>query len=75
MKLTYIIGNGFDLALGLKTSYKAFYAYYVESLKEKKNAALSWFRDKIQSDKELWSDAEKAFGDLEYNGFDEKTDV
>ena len=30
MNVTYIIGNGFDLNLGLKTSYKDFYAYYIE---------------------------------------------
>lgn len=75
MRITYIIGNGFDLALGLNTSYEAFRLHYVESLKGKNNAALSWFRDKIQSDKELWSDAEKAFGDLEYKGLNEKTDA
>ena len=30
MNVTYIIGNGFDLNLGLKTSYKDFYACYIE---------------------------------------------
>lgn len=28
MKILYIIGNGFDLNLQLKTSYKDFYDYY-----------------------------------------------
>ena len=30
MNVTYIIGNGFDLNLRLQTSYKDFYAYYIE---------------------------------------------
>ena len=28
MKVVYLIGNGFDLNLGLKTSYSDFYTYY-----------------------------------------------
>ena len=27
MNITYIIGNGFDINLGLKTSYRDFYEY------------------------------------------------
>ena len=30
MNVTYIIGNGFDLNLGLRTSYKNFYTYYIK---------------------------------------------
>ena len=29
MKVVYLIGNGFDLNLGLKTSYSDFYTYYL----------------------------------------------
>ena len=37
MKILYIIGNGFDLNIGLKTSYTNFYDYYnsLTSTKEK----------------------------------------
>lgn len=30
MNITYLIGNGFDLNLGLKTRYRDFYDYYVK---------------------------------------------
>lgn len=30
MVVVYLIGNGFDLQLGLQTSYKDFYEYYIE---------------------------------------------
>lgn len=30
MKLVYLIGNGFDINLGLKTKFRQFYNYYLE---------------------------------------------
>ncbi len=30
MNITFLIGNGFDLNLGLKTRYTDFYKYYME---------------------------------------------
>ena len=35
MNIAYLIGNGFDLNLGLKTKYMDFYKYYLEQ--ESKN--------------------------------------
>ena len=32
MKITFLIGNGFDLNLGLKTTYKDFYKNYLMTL-------------------------------------------
>lgn len=29
MNVTFLIGNGFDINLGLKTSYKDFYEQYI----------------------------------------------
>ena len=29
MNITYIIGNGFDINIGLKTSYESFINYYL----------------------------------------------
>lgn len=37
MQILYIIGNGFDLNLGLKTSYKDFYDHY-KSVDSSKNS-------------------------------------
>ena len=28
LNITFLIGNGFDIGLGLKTRYKDFYKYY-----------------------------------------------
>lgn len=30
MNVTFLLGNGFDLNLGLSTSYKDFYSYYTK---------------------------------------------
>lgn len=30
MNVTFLLGNGFDLNLGLLTSYKDFYSYYTK---------------------------------------------
>ena len=38
MKITFLIGNGFDINLGLKTKYKEFVNYYKKiDYKERKN--------------------------------------
>ena len=37
MKIVYLIGNGFDLNLGLKTSYRDFYKKYI---KQKSNSEI-----------------------------------
>ena len=31
MEIAYLIGNGFDLNLGLKTRYDDFYDYYIDN--------------------------------------------
>lgn len=61
MNVLYILGNGFDKAQGLKTSYPEFYEYL-----EKQNGSdiLQKMKADIQSDKKLWSDMEKAFGEF-----------
>lgn len=51
-----MIGNGFDLNLGLKTGYKDFYKYYTEKAPE------SDFSKSIQSNYELWADLELGLG-------------
>lgn len=60
MKILYIIGNGFDLNLGLNTSYKSFYEYYkaIESSKNKVNI----LKHNISSNYNNWSDLELALG-------------
>ncbi len=60
MEITYFIGNGFDLAMGLHTSYRHFVKHYLET---PPNEACDQFLKKlIAEDVENWSDAEAALG-------------
>lgn len=53
-----IIGNGFDLNLGLKTSYKDFIqSYYFKTLVENENSMAEYFNEK--SELNNWVDIEK----------------
>lgn len=60
MRILYLIGNGFDLAQGLKTSYPHFYGEYVNS--EPINPTEKSIINSITADKENWSDMEYALG-------------
>lgn len=59
MRITFLIGNGFDLNLGLKTDYKSFYDYYT-ALPTSKNDMLA---KAIKKDYKFWSDLEKGLGE------------
>ncbi|CCY67694.1 uncharacterized protein BN753_00062 [Clostridium sp. CAG:678] len=63
MNITFLIGNGFDLNLGLETTYSAFLKEYTKKYLEKDSYELKNFKSDILADKELWSDAERAFGE------------
>ncbi|WP_375605651.1 AbiH family protein [Flavobacterium davisii] len=60
MNIVHIIGNGFDLNLGLKTSYKHFYEYYKKQ--ESKNDNIKLLKKEIDTNTENWSDLELALG-------------
>lgn len=63
MNILYMIGNGFDLAQNLKTSYQDFYKYLVEQ--KPKNAILAKMLEQITGEEhEKWSDLEIALGDF-----------
>lgn len=61
--LVYLIGNGFDIKMGLHTRYEEFYQWY-KSLPESDNPTVQTFRDAIRlpSEEPLWSDLEWAIG-------------
>ncbi|CZQ80462.1 AbiH family protein [Trichococcus collinsii] len=61
MKITFLIGNGFDLNLGLKTTYKDFYKNYLSTLDSKSinNNILYRYIDKNIED---WVDFETRLG-------------
>lgn len=70
MNITYMIGNGFDIALGLKTRYSDFMKHYC-GLDKNSSPVLARFQDVIRKDNcDFWSCAEEAFGKMDWSGFD-----
>lgn len=61
-RITFMIGNGFDLELGLKTKYKDFISVYTKLSTDDK--VLKDFRENVDQDSEAWSDAEVQMGRL-----------
>lgn len=63
MNIVYLIGNGFDRNLGLKTSYKDFYNYYINQ--ESENDDIKRIKDSMaEQESDLWSDLEIALGKI-----------
>lgn len=62
MNITFLIGNGFDLNLGLKTRYTDFISEY-KQIKRTDSDLISSFKMDLAADKENWADAELAFGE------------
>ncbi len=68
MQITFLMGNGFDIGIGLKTSYEDFYQHYCK-VKPTDNDNIRAFKE-LLSKRELgeikevidWADFEKAFG-------------
>lgn len=56
MKVTFLIGNGFDLSVGLNTSYKAFFTHYINNYPD------DLLAEQINRDMDNWSDLELALG-------------
>ena len=67
MNITFLIGNGFDINLGLKTRYADFYDYYQEHASED-SMILQLMRE--DNNKENWADLELALGE-KLQGIDE----
>jgi hypothetical protein len=60
MNITFLIGNGFDRNLGLKTTYSEFIKWYKKT--PAKTDTLKKFREYINDNEELWSAAEEELG-------------
>ncbi len=60
MNIVYIIGNGFDLNIGMKTSNKDFYKYYKSIHSE--SSLVNKLKKDISSNYETWSDLESGIG-------------
>ena len=63
MNITFLIGNGFDLNLGLKTSFSDFLKVYKEP-QVGDSDIIKKFKIDFLRDEQLWSDAEMAFGKI-----------
>lgn len=63
MNILYILGNGFDKAMGMATSYPEFYRYLIENVNEG-SQLLERMKQSIKEDKRLWSDMEIALGEF-----------
>ena len=73
MTITYLIGNGFDLGLKLKTDYKSFIDWYLA--KKDVPPELDWLRREMRKYPNQWSDAEIAFGKLKFSEHGKPIDV
>lgn len=61
MNVVFLIGNGFDLNLGLKTSFRDFNEYYLSQAPSDKRS-INDLRKSIDLDSETWSDLEIQLG-------------
>ena len=61
MKVVFLLGNGFDLNCGLKSSYKDMYEGYCTSASP--SETITQFKSEINRDILRWSDFEKALGE------------
>lgn len=70
MQITFLVGNGFDISCGLRTSYSQFYKWYCKQEKSEKEH-VNAFRETIDKDikagKKDWADFEEAMGQYTKN--------
>ena len=66
LKVAVLIGNGFDIGLGLQTSYKDFIAHYINR-KISHDEIITKLIEHINRDANSWGDAEYAFGQLPFD--------
>ncbi len=71
MNIIFLIGNGFDMNVGLKTSYKDFLNYYCDIYND--DQKINEFKKQINCNKELWSDFENRLGQYTNDVPDEDT--
>lgn len=75
MRITFLVGNGFDISAGMKTSYRDFYEWYWEQ--DSDTDAVRKLKGIIKADveagKENWADFEFAFGKYSENFSVEET--
>lgn len=66
MNILYLIGNGFDINLGLQTGYQSFYDYYLKQKTDSKNIAR--LKQHLTAERfKTWSDLEWGLGQYTEN--------
>jgi len=60
MNITYLIGNGFDINIGMNTRYEDFLEYYLRF--KSKDMFIQKAKDEIDKDLKNWADLELALG-------------
>lgn len=60
MNILFILGNGFDINLGLKTRYPEFFEYYQSAYSD--NEYVQRLKKLISNDSDTWADLELALG-------------
>lgn len=61
MNLVFLLGNGFDINIGMKTRYCNFYDFYLKQVSS--NAIIKTFKNDIQENIEDWADLELRLGE------------
>ena len=74
-KRLFIIGNGFDLANGINTSYRSFYSYLKQNDYETFNLTCALFWDQYDETDSLWSDFEANLSAFNSTSFDIDVDI
>lgn len=73
MKLLLVLGNGFDLNLGMPTSYRHFLKYFMASTAYDYSENIVKLKSLINNDYDKWSDLEVALGEAS-SQFDDADD-
>lgn len=66
MNITFLLGNGFDIGLGLKSGYRDFYSYFIEKANKDNVIKIEIEKDKKENYPN-WSDLENALGKFSEN--------
>ncbi len=62
MNILYIFGNGFDLSLGLNTSYGSFLKHYLYNHQPNTDPFIEEFKKEVWKDIDTWTDLETRLG-------------
>ena len=62
MNITFLIGNGFDIGMGLHSKFSDYFSQYVEESKDK-DRIFKEFADEIDENRTEWSYFEKKLGE------------